>query len=206
MKKIAFTILGVLALSLTASAQFNNAAFSGGYTHITGYQGLNGFDVGGEIIVVKPVSLAFDYDGVWNNSNIGVFAVSSIGLTSVKTHNQDFLIGPRAYFPLLFKHKSDEKGPCGTSWSLRSIMPFAEVQFGESDINSTLTIVNSGSISASDTAFTWELGGGGDIRLNPHWAFRTKIDLLRTHFVNTGQSHARFVLGLVYTVKPRAKW
>jgi hypothetical protein len=188
-------------------SRFSNAGFSGGYNHISGYQGLNGFDVGAEVVAVRPVSIAFDYDGVWNNSNLGVFQISSVGLTTVKTHVQDWIVGPRIYFPGVFKNKSDAKGPCGTSWgSLRSLMPFLEAQFGESHINSTLTSVGTRSNSASDTAFAWELGGGADVRLNPHWAFRAKLDLLRTHFSDTGQSHARLVLGLAYTIKPREKW
>ena len=199
MKTLVCTMLAVLGLCLTASAQsrFSNAAFSGGYTHISGYQGMNGFDVGGEVVVVRPVALAFDYDGVWNTSTLGVFETTPTGLTSVKTHMQDVLIGPRAYFAL----------PVNQDYKfLHKLMPFFEAQFGVSNINSTVSVVNSGSISASANDFTWELGGGGDIRLNPRWAVRTKIDLLRTHFVNEGQSHARFVLGLVYSVKPREKW
>ncbi len=210
MRKVARITWVVLALCLAASAQllrFSNAGFNGGYTHITGYQGLNGFDVGAELIVQRPVSIAFDYDSGWNDSTLGVFQVSTVGLTSVKTHMQDWIIGPRAYFPLVFKNRSNKEGPCGTSWgSLRSLMPFIEAQFGESHINSTLTSVGTGSISASDTAFTWELGGGADIKLNPRWAFRTKIDLLRTHFTSSGQSHARVVIGLAYSIKPREKW
>lgn len=208
MKSLVCTILALLALSVTVSAQrLSNAGFSAGYDHTTGYQGLNGFDVGAEVVVVRPVSIAFDYDGVFTNSSLGVFQVSSVGLTTVSTHLQDFIVGPRIYFPLVFKNKGDVNGPCGTKWgSLRSLMPFAEAQFGESHISSTVSSINTGSVSASQTAFSWELGGGADIRLNPHWAFRTKLDLLRTHFVSEGQSHARLVFGVAYSVKPRAKW
>ncbi len=209
MRKSICTILVTLALCLAASAQvrFSNAGFNGGYTHITGYQGLNGFNVGAELIVVRPASIAFDYDSGWNDSTLGVFQVTTVGLTSVKTHAQDFMVGPRIYFPLAFKNRSDSKGPCGTSWgSLRSLMPFIEAQFGESTISSTVNSVGTGSVSASDSAFTWELGGGADIKLNQRWAFRTKIDLLRTHFTSSGQSHARVVIGLAYSIKPREKW
>jgi opacity protein-like surface antigen len=209
MKKLVCTMFALVGLTLTASAQshYSNAAFTGAYTHITGYQGMNGFDVGGEVIVQHPVSIAFDYDSAWNTSTIGIFQTTSAGLTSTHTHMQDFIVGPRIYFPRAFRNKANEKGPCGTSWgSLRSLMPFAEAQFGVSHINSTLSNVNSPSVSASDNAFTWELGGGADVRLNPRWAFRAKLDFLRTHFADTGQSHARVVLGVVYSLEPRKGW
>ncbi len=207
MRKFVGPILLVVVLCLAASAQIlSNAGFNAGYTHITGYQGLNGFNVGGELLVVRPVSIAFDYDSGWDTSNLGVFELSQVGLTSVHTHLQDFIVGPRIYFPHVFKNKSD-KGPCGASWgSLRSLLPFLEAQFGVSHINSKLQSVNAGSISSSDNAFTWELGGGADIRLNPRWAFRAKLDFLRTHFADSGQSHARLVLGIAYSIKPREKW
>jgi hypothetical protein len=203
MKNLCGLIAALLVLSLAASAQsrFSNAGISAGYTHISGYQGLNGFDVGGEVIVVSPVSIAFDYDGAWSNSTVTTF--------QLKNHLQDIIIGPRIYFPGKFSSKNKKQSgtdiPC-TSTKLPPIMPFLEVQFGESHLNSTNTVVNVSSISSSDTAFTWEAGGGGDIRLNPHWALRTKLDFLRTHFYDTGQSHARFVFGLEYSVKPRRKW
>jgi hypothetical protein len=212
MKKHACTMFALLALTLTASAQdrFTNAAFSGAYTHITGFQGLNGFDVGAEVVVVKPVAIAFDYDSTWDTTKIGIFETTSLGLTSVHTNLQDFLFGPRVYLPHAFKNISKDKGgPCGTSWgSLRSLTPFLEAQFGVSHISSTLSVQNlapPNSTSGSGTDFTWLLGGGADIRLNPHWVFRTKLDFMRTHFADAGQSHARIVLGVAYFLNAREK-
>jgi hypothetical protein len=197
MKKLASILLTFFALALTASAQsrFSNAGFEGGWEYISGNQGTNGFTVGTELIVVRPVSIAFNYDGVWNNSTIGVFQLTSVGLTTTHTHLQDAIIGPRVYLPGLFKDKNNS--------TLRKLSPFAEAQFGESWISSRVSSVSIGTVSASTNAFTWELGGGADIRLNPHWAFRTKVGYLRTHFVSGGQNHVRFSLGVAYAIRPR---
>jgi len=47
------------------------------------------------------------------------------------------------------------------------------------------------------------IGGGADYVLSSHWAARGNLDLLRTHFANTGQSRLRFVLGIAYTFGQR---
>ena len=140
MKSLVCTAVVLFALSYAASAQshyLDNAGFSGGYTHITGYSGTNGFDVGAEVIAVRPVSIAFDYDSAWNSSSLT--SLSDSGLVSTHTHLQDFIVGPRAYFPLAFKNK-DVNGPCGGKWgSLRSLMPFVEAQFGVSHIDQSIS-------------------------------------------------------------------
>lgn len=208
MKKLVCTMFALLALTLTASAQdrFTNVAFTGAYTHITGYQGLNGFDVGAEAVVVKPVAIAFDYDSAWDVSSLGLFQTTAAGLTSVHTNLQDFIVGPRVYFPHVFKNKSNDKGPCGSSMGfLHHLEPFLEAQFGVSHLSSTLKMVGSPNLTSSGNAFTWEVGGGADIRLNPHWVFRSKLDFLRTHFADAGQSHARIVFGVAYFLNARDK-
>ncbi len=206
MRKVAGTIFVMFALGLAASAQmpsWTDVRFNGGYSHITGNQGLNGFDVGAEVAVVHPATIAFDYDSGWNTSTLGLFQTTSVGLTSSKSHLQDWIVGPRIYLPGVFKNK---EGKLPESWgSVRSLVPFIEAQFGESHLSSTLTSVSTGSMSASGTAFAWELGGGADVRLNPHWDFRAKLDLLRTHFADAGQSRARFFLGVAYSVRARKK-
>jgi outer membrane protein OmpA-like peptidoglycan-associated protein len=49
------------------------------------------------------------------------------------------------------------------------------------------------------------VGGGGDYRLSPHWVFRFKLDFLRTHFADTGQSRLRPTLGIAYTFGKRGE-
>jgi hypothetical protein len=203
MKKLVCTIAFLTLLSMTANAQlFSNLGFNGGYLHVSKDNGLNGFNGGAEVVVVRPVTIAADYDMTWNTSTLGVFELTTIGQTSVHTRLIDGVVGPRAYFPKFFKKRSE--GPCG-SW-LKHLDPFIEAQFGLSNISSTIQAVNGPSFNGSQTAFTWLLGGGADVKLNPKWGFRTKIDLLRTHFANQGQSRVRFFLGVVYTVKARPNW
>ncbi len=84
------------------------------------------------------------------------------------------------------------------------LSPFAEAQFGASHLSESIDEAASGeSVSASDNAFTWMLGAGGDYRLAPHWVGRVKVDFLRTHFVDSGQSRFRLSVGVAYTLKPK---
>ena len=47
------------------------------------------------------------------------------------------------------------------------------------------------------------VGGGADYRLTSHWVARIKLDFLRTHFADTGQSRVRLGLGIAYTFGER---
>jgi outer membrane protein OmpA-like peptidoglycan-associated protein len=110
---------------------------------------------------------------------------------------QDFLLGPRISFPGLLKDKKT---------FLPRLWPFAEIEIGSSHLNSSLENPSqSVSQSASDNAFTWMLGGGADYRLSPHWVSRFKIDFLRTHFADTGQSRVRLGIGIAYTFGTRGE-
>lgn len=71
-------------------------------------------------------------------------------------------------------------------------------QFGESILDSRVTASTIGTATAADTEFALLLGGGADVRFSEHWAARINTDFLRTHFVNSGQSHIRLILGAVY--------
>jgi len=206
MKSFACVLLALFAWSISTSAQVKsdiketvntrNLGFSGGWVHITGDQGLDGVDVSGELMIVRPVSIAFDYDSAWDSTTLGTFQTTSIGLISIDSHLQDFLIGPRVYLPRLLKHKTEK---------YHFLSPFVEAQFGESDLHSTVKApTQSVNFSTSETNFAWLLGGGSDFRLNPHWGARVKVDFLRTHFASSGQSRLRFSVGLVYTVRRRA--
>jgi hypothetical protein len=189
MKTIACTLLLFMALSIAACAQ--TVELSGGYTHITQNEGLDGFDVGGAYYLAHRVSLAFNYDGVYDNSRLGVFELTNVGLTVTNSHLQDWLIGPRFFTPGLLKGKGKVQG--------HLLIPFIEAQFGESNLFSQLTAINIGTIRSADTTFSWMLGGGGDFRVTNHWAARINLDLLRTHFADAGQSRLRLGLGVAYT-------
>lgn len=106
---------------------------------------------------------------------------------------QNGLIGPRIFFA---QKKIKQK---------YVLSPFGEAQFGESYLSTTIQQQQTGlNQTASDTAFTWMLGGGVDYVVAGHWAVRGNLDFLRTHFSDSGQSRLRFVMGVAYTLRRRA--
>jgi opacity protein-like surface antigen len=195
-RSISCLLLSLAAFSLGASAQGaskENVELSGGYAHISGDLGLNGFDVGAAAWFTPRFAIAFDYDSGWNTSRIGIFELTQTGLVVAKSHLQDFLIGPRYFFPGVIKTGNKH---------IAHLLPFAEAQFGGSHLKSSLQTVTT-SQSASDSSFSYMLGGGADYRLNPHWVARLKLGLLRTHIADAGQSRLRLNLGVAYTLGAR---
>jgi hypothetical protein len=186
-------LLLLMSFSLNASAQ--KVELSGGYAHITGDQGLDGFNVGAAAWFTHRVSVAADYDSGWDTSRIGIFELTPTGVVSSKSHLQDWLFGPRISFPGLIKTGNKR---------VAQLLPFGEAEFGVSHLKSSIKqTATDFSLSTSDTAFSWMLGGGADYRLFPHWVGRLKLGLLRTHFAETGQSRLRLSLGVAYTLKER---
>ncbi|PSH04094.1 MAG: hypothetical protein CXZ00_08555 [Acidobacteria bacterium] len=198
MKRILCTLIALFGLSLTAYSSdipTPNPEVGFGYTYISGNQGLNGFNVSAAALFSRRIAVAFDYDTAWDTSSLGAFTGTPIGQVVSKAHLQNVLIGPRVYFPGLIK-TSNQK--------VKRLHPFAELEFGGSDLGSSLDVRNLDThIHSSETVFAWMLGGGADYRLGDHWAARGRMDLLRTHFVNEGQSRFRLVLGIAYTFKAR---
>jgi len=162
----------------------------GGYAHISGDGGMDGFNVGASFFLAPKISLGFNYDSVWDTSTLGSFALTNVGLTVTNSHMQDYMAGGRIYFPGVLKPN------CGLTGKLPILHPFVQAQFGESNLYSKVTSVNVGTISSSDTRFTWLLGGGADINFSEHWYARGSADLVRTHFADVGQSRIRVILGI----------
>lgn len=182
------TFLGTLLLSPTARGQ--GLELAGGWAHVTGDGGTDGFNVGAAWWFTKRVTIAADYDCGWNTSNLSNFAFTQVGAIVVKSHMQSVLFGPRIFF--------------STSWTDKhKLNPFGETQYGLSHLNQSVTQVTTGTVSASDTAFTWTLGGGAEYLITPHWSGRLNLDLMRTHLANEGQSRLRMVLGITYTFGSR---
>jgi hypothetical protein len=189
---LSFLLLSLVALSLSASAQ--TVEVNGGYAHVSGDQGLDGFNIGIAAWFTPRISVAADYDRVVDTSRIGIFELTQTGLIVSRSTLQNFLVGPRFFFQNI---ESDNK-------YLSNLRPFAELQFGISHLNSHLQDQAANvDQSASDNAFSWMLGGGADYKVSPHWAGRFKLDLLRTHLAETGQSRLRLGLGVVYTLGER---
>jgi opacity protein-like surface antigen len=195
MKKVCLLFLLLFAFRLLVPAQDVNlnGELNGGYAHVSGDGGLDGYNVGGAVWLTRRFSLALDYDSGWDTSHLGVFELTSAGLFVTKSHLDNLLIGPRVTLPGLFK--SDKT-------HLARIAPFAEAQFGISTLDSNLQNPTFGIFEhASDKEFSWMLGGGADYRFASHFSARAKLDLLRTHFADTGQSRVRIGLGVVYTFR-----
>jgi hypothetical protein len=160
--------------------------FSGGWVHSTGDFGLDGFNLGAAWWVAPRISVAGEYDGAYDVSRVGQFEFTNVGAIASRSHLQDFLIGPRFYF-------AERK------MGRYSLRPFGEAQFGVSHLKSTIQEGTQPSMTNSDSAFSWMLGGGADYQLTSHWIARGNLDLLRTHLNEAGQSRLRLVLGVAYT-------
>jgi opacity protein-like surface antigen len=175
---------------ITASELQDNIEVSGGYSHVTGDFGLNGFNAGAGLWFNRRVSVNFDFDAIFNTSTLGVLSLTNIGHTAVKNRMQDWLLGPRVFFPShkINKYKFD---------------PFAEFQIGIAHLSQKIQPTNLPSVSAADTAFAWALGGGADYQFTSQWFGRINLDFFRTHFADQGQSRLRLVLGVGYNFSPR---
>ncbi len=180
--------LSAFALSTPAFGQ--RLELNGGYAHATGDLGLDGFTGGAAWWFTPRVSMAGNFDGLWDTSRVGVFELTSTGEVSVKSNMQNYLVGPRFFFPGALK-----KEP--------KLVPFGELQFGATHLETRIQEVNLPDRTSADSAFTWMLGGGADYLISPHWAGRVNLDLLRTHLAEAGQSRLRMTFGLVYTFGAR---
>jgi hypothetical protein len=197
MKPLICALATVLIFSASSFAREGHTfELSPGFIHISGNQGVDGLDAGAAYWFTPRVAMAFDYDAAWDSSNLGAFATTAVGLTTIKSRVQDFLIGPRIGIPGLL-HSESFKG--------HAVLPYFEVQLGASFLNSTLKQQNLTTVSSSDHGFTWEFGGGTDIKLSEsaRWFARVKVDLLRTHFISMGESRVRFGFGVAHTFGSR---
>ena len=192
MKSFGSLLAALFICSVAASAEGFNFDLSGGYAYISGDQGQNGFTAGTSVRYDK-VALAFDYDRAWGTDNLGNFVLTPTGLINVKSRIQDFMAGPRFYFPGVLKsHKLH----------VNLFNFFAETEMGASYLRQNLTIPAQGvARGASDNNFAWLIGAGGDYRVSPHFLARVKADFFRTHFTTEGQRRFRLSLQVVYTFK-----
>ena len=178
--------LGVFCCPFRTSAQ--GLEVSGGYSHVTGDLGLNGYNLGAAWFFSSSMAIAAQYDSGYNNARIGEFEFTSVGAIAAKSHIQDFLIGPRFY---VLQHR------------YKRLSPFGQIQLGVSHLHSQIQEGPTPTAANSDTAFAWMLGGGADYQLAPHWSARGDLGLLRTHFANAGQSRLRLGISVTYSFGSR---
>jgi hypothetical protein len=137
-------IVGMAMFSLPQRIPAQRLELSGGWAHVTQNFGTDGFDAGAAWWFTPKITLAANYDGTWDTSQIGVFQITNVGL----------LVSLGFSFSLAKSRN--------TNWACS-----VKRSMGVSHINSTFQQVQVASVSSSDTAFTWTLGGGADIRLRP---------------------------------------
>ncbi len=188
----------VFALCLNAHAQFakHNVELGGGWVHITGNQGLDGFNAGAALYFRPTISIAADFDAGWDTSSIGPFSGTSFGSVVINSSLQNYLFGPRIFFAGLLPSKKNDK--------IKLLKLFGEAEFGVSHLSTTLKApTQSLSVNSADTSFAWLIGGGVDYRLSPHWTGRGRLDYERTSFASEGQNRLRLVLGVSYSIGRR---
>src|SRR5215467_13187364 len=114
--RIAFFFLVFVALAgLPKVVRGQGLEVGGGWSHVTGDFGTDGFNVGGAWFFTKRISIAGDYDATWDTSSLSNFAFTSVGAIAVKSHLQSALFGPRVFFT--------------TGWTDKhKIRPFGEAQ------------------------------------------------------------------------------
>lgn len=196
MKNAISALFLLLTFSLPLWGQ-HDVEFNGGYQHASGDGGLDGFTVGVGWNPIPRFQLHMDFDGLYDHSTIGAFALTSIGLTTVNSDMFELLVGPRFFLPGLIKGHGRVKG--------HRLIPWIDAGFGESRLHTEFVSPTLGNARSSDTAFVWELGGGVDYRVYPHFTIRGDVGLLRTHFANSGQSRIRLGATLVWSFRSRAQ-
>jgi len=183
-----FVVFAVCVLPTFAFAQLE---VSGGWSHLTGNNGLNGFSGEAGYEFNRKVVLVGQGSFLWNTSKLSSFdLVPSTGSVRIKSNEQNYLFGGRVRL---------------TGWKAtrglqrKKLLPFGELLFGWSRLHQEIKdVTGTISASASDRAFTWLLGGGLDYRLSSRWYARGNLDYVRTHFADQGQNRLRIGIGLVY--------
>lgn len=182
----AFVVLFVFALPALGQEDIE---LYGGYQHASGDQGLDGFNTGIGWNPTPEFQLFLNYDGLYDHSTLGTFALTQVGSTFVNSHMVGILTGPR-YFLRSAKIKGHK------------FLPFVDAGFGEYRLRTELRSNITGEVATADTAFAWALGGGADYKFYRHWGVRADLGLLRTHFANSGQSRIRLGLNVLWSARP----
>lgn len=184
------SIVFVLFLLSVVPLAYGQLEVGGGYAHVSGNGGLDGVNASVGLEYGRRVILVGDGDFVFDTSRVGAFDLSpNTGAILVKSNLQNYLGGARVRIIGWKALKSLEK---------KKLLPFGEFLIGISRLSQKVEDANGTiSLNASDKAFTWEIGAGTDYTLSNQWLARGRVDLVRTHFVESGQSRFRFSIGIV---------
>jgi hypothetical protein len=119
-------------------------------------KGLDGYTVGVGWNPIPQFQMYLDYDGLYDHSTLGSFALTQVGLTVVNSHMQEILTGSRFFLPGLWKGHGRVNG--------HRLIAYLDAGFGEARLHTELRQPLIGTVQAADTAFAWALGGGMDYR------------------------------------------
>jgi Outer membrane protein beta-barrel domain len=197
-------MFAILAVSVMwpARSRAQDLELSGGWEHATSDFGVDGFNLGAAWFFQPRLAIAAQYDGMWDTTRVGTFEFTSVGAIVAQSHLQDFLAGPRFYFPV-YTINGDNNSKRKSNHKVYRLYPFAEAQFGVSHLHQSIQQGIAPAVTNSDSAFSWMLGGGVDYPLTDHWSARGNLDLLRTHLNASAQSRLRLGIGIAYTFGER---
>jgi Outer membrane protein beta-barrel domain len=170
MHKILFLALGIFSLSISAvrAQELPAADLSVGYSYFR-----EGFSNG---VNANGGTAAFTgYANRWLGitGDFGAYHASPFG---VSANTYTFLVGPR------FSYRQSERAA-----------PFAQVLVG----GAHLTAGGNG-FSASASGLAWSVGGGIDLGLSRHLAFRPQFDYIGIHAAGGTLNSARASASIVY--------
>jgi Outer membrane protein beta-barrel domain len=170
------SVLTVVVLAVSASAQVPKGNVFIGYSYLSadtglGRQSVNGWNASLEGKVLPFIGLVGDFSGHYGGSQCTASIPPVCG--KIPGTLNTFLFGLRI------------------SASAAGVRPFAHAMFGASHERTR------GSVVASDTAFATAIGGGLDFRLAPVLGWRVQGDYLQTRFFNSTQNNVRLSTGLV---------
>ncbi|HWR34597.1 MAG TPA: outer membrane beta-barrel protein [Clostridia bacterium] len=174
MRKVGLAGLLVLMACIGSQAQIDTQHMSAGigFTHMTGDFGPDGFEGSVAVHPNRWLSLAGEVSALW----------STVRTNDIKVTDriQNYQAGPRVHFYRAFANPK---------W-----VPFAHLLFG---VSHQSTSIQNGP-EASDTSYSWSLGGGTDYDFNRKVSGRLKAEFLRTTFESIGRTRGRFTVGIMY--------
>jgi opacity protein-like surface antigen len=195
--KVLKTVALVCLVTSAAMAQLPSATvfFGYSYEHTTvpapailpdqagivtsGGSGLNGWNASLEGKLFPFIGIVADFSGNYGSQSVtAVCGFTTLPCVNTGEHMNaslyHFLVGPQV------------------SFSIGRVRPFAHALFGAARLNES---VSARSFSASDTAFSYALGGGIDYRLLGPLRWRVQGDFLNDRFFGDTQNNFRFSTG-----------
>jgi len=172
MKRLMFVALGLFFFAIPSRAQSIDASISYSYFRLGGSGGLNQNGASGSLAYnpIRWVGFVGDFGGYHGTVTVATPA----GLASVSLNTYTYLFGPR----LTLRNPS-------------KINPFAQVLFGGSRLSAGYNGVG------SSNQFAFSFGGGVDIGMLPHLAFRPQVDYVDLNTTGGHTNCTRVSVGVV---------